>query len=171
MIISKMISKSIRLRRRSRRAFSLLEMLLALSILGGSLAILSQIASTGLDAAREARDLSVARILCQTKLSEILLDATAGVAPQSFPAAPLESFDTESTTPFTYSADVQPGTIDGILIVRVTVIAENPDGGPPIATCSLVRWLIDPTLGLEAAAEEEQLMLEEAAAAAAGETQ
>ena len=48
-------------------------MILALAILGGSLAILSQIASTGTDAAREARDLALARLLCQSKLSEVLM--------------------------------------------------------------------------------------------------
>ncbi len=48
-------------KRASRSGFSLLEILLALAILGGSLAILSRIVDTGAGAAREARDLSVAR--------------------------------------------------------------------------------------------------------------
>ncbi len=82
---------------RKRCGFSLLEILLALAILGGSLALLSRIVETGTSAAREARDLSVARILCQTKLSELLLDSMTGISPQSVPLGPLESFDSQST--------------------------------------------------------------------------
>jgi general secretion pathway protein I len=145
----------------SRGGFSLLEILLALAILGGSLAILSSIADTGVSSAREARDLSVARLLCQAKLSEMLLNATATqMSPQAVPETPLESFDSESMTPFTYSVDVQPGQLDGLLVVRVVVTAQNPSGGPPIATYSLVRWMVDPTLGLEAAEAEEKAALE-----------
>ena len=79
-----------------RSGFSLLEMLLALAILGGSLAVLSQIATTGTDAAREARDLALARLLCQSKLSETLLQ---DITPTSIPSAPAEVFDSNSTTP------------------------------------------------------------------------
>lgn len=150
---------------RSRRAgFSLFEILLALAILGASLAILSRIAENGTSAAREARDLSVARIMCQTKLSEILLDSMSGTAPQSSPPTPLPAFDSQATTPFSYTVDVQPAPLDGILAIRVTIEAQNPNGGPALATYSLMRWMIDPALGLEEAEAEE-----EAAKAAAEE--
>ena len=151
-----------------RRGFSLLEILLALAILGGSLALLSRIAETGTTAAREARELSVARILCQTKLAELLLDSAGGVSPQSVASTPMEAFDSHSTTPFYYSVDVQPAPLDGLLAIRVTVEALDPDGGPSIARYSLVRWMVDPALGLEEAELEEELMKEEAAAAAEG---
>ena len=144
------------------RGFSLLEMLLALAILGGSLALLSRIAETGTGAAREARDLSIARILCQARLSELLLEAANGASPQSVPLTPLESFDSASTTPFFYSVEVQPGQLDGLLSIRITVEAQNPNGGPPLARYALVRWMIDPALGLEEAEAEEELMKEEA---------
>lgn len=141
-------------RPQSRGGFSLLEILLALAILGGSLAVLSQIAETGTSAAREARDLSVARLLCQSKLSETLLDATSGISPQTIIDAPLEAFDSGSLTTFNYSVEVQPGQLDGLLNVRVTVTAVNPSGGSPLATYALTRWMIDPLLGLEAAEAE-----------------
>lgn len=158
--------------KRMRSGFSLLEILLALAILGGSLAILSSIADTGVSAAREARDLSVARLLCQAKLSEVMLDASANrISPVPVPESPLESFDSESLTPFTYSVEVQPGQLDGILIIRVVVTAQNPDSDIPIAKYSLVRWMIDPTLGLEEAEAEEQAALEEAAAGASAESE
>jgi general secretion pathway protein I len=151
----------------NRSGFSLLEILLALAILGGSLALLSRIAETGTSAAREARDLSVARILCQSKLSELLLDSMAtGTSPQSVSPGPAASFDSESTTPFNYSIDVQPAPLDGLLMILVTVEALDPNGGPPLASYSLMRWMVDPALGLEQAEAEEEAMKEEAAAAA-----
>lgn len=142
-------------RKQPRDGFSLLEILLALAILGGAMAVLSQIAETGTSAAREARDLSVARLLCQSKLSETLLDAASGISPQTVIDAPLEAFDSGSLTTFNYSVEVQPGQLDGLLNLRVTVTAVNPSGGAPLATYSLTRWMIDPLLGLEAAEAEE----------------
>jgi prepilin-type N-terminal cleavage/methylation domain-containing protein len=149
---------------RSRRGFSLLEILLALAILGGSLALLSQIAETGTAAAREARDLSVARMVCQTKLTELLLDTTAGIPPLSVPPSEVPSFDSQSTTAFLYSVDVQQAPLDGLLAIQVNVEATNPNGGPSLATYSLVRWIVDPALGLEQLEAEEEALQAEAEA-------
>ena len=150
----------------TRKGFSLLEILLALAILGGSLALLSRIAETGTSAAREARDLSVARILTQSKLSELLLDSmSTGVSPQSVAPTLVESFDSQSTTPFYYGVDVQPAPLDGLLAIKVTVEAQNPNDGPPLARYSVVRWMVDPALGLEQAEADEEAMREDAAAA------
>ena len=148
---------------KSRRGFSLLETMLALAILGGSLAILSRIVDTGISAAREARDLANARMICQAKLSEVLLNSTGGFTPQTQPLTPVDSFDSQSTTPFEFSVEVQPGQLGGILLIRVVVEAQNPDGGEPLARYSLVRWMIDPALGLEELEAEEEAAREEAA--------
>ena len=150
-------------RERRQHGFSLLEILLALAILGGSMAILSRIVDTGISAAREARDLANARMICQAKLSEVLLNSSSGITPQAQPATPVESFDSQSTTPFEFSVEVQPGQLGGILLIRVVVEAQNPDGGEPLARYSLVRWMIDPALGLEELEAEEEAAREEAA--------
>ncbi len=138
-----------------RRGFSLLEILLALAILGGSLAALSQMASIGMDSAREAREMSIARITCQTILNELLIQ---NITPTPLADTPVTPCDSSSIIPYSYSVDVQPGALDGMLIVRVTVVAENPDDpAMALATCSLTRWMIDPALGLaelEAAEKE-----------------
>ena len=146
---------------RARGGFSLLEILLAISILGGSLAVLSQIAEIGTSAAREARDLSICRILCQSKLSEVLLDATAGISPQSIFDAPLDSFDSSSTTAYNYTVEVQTAPLDGLLSVRVSVKALDSDNITAIATFSLTRWVVDPALGLEQAEADEKAFREE----------
>ena len=146
----------------SRSGFSLLEILLALAILGGSLAILSQIAETGTDAAREARALSMARILCQAKLSEVLLNSTLGQTPTTVVNATADPFDSQATAEFLYTIEVVPAPLDGLLAIRVSVQVGNPDGGTALATYQLTRWMIDPTMGLEAAEAEEEAMREEA---------
>ncbi|MGV3486486.1 MAG: prepilin-type N-terminal cleavage/methylation domain-containing protein [Planctomycetaceae bacterium] len=134
-----------------RRGFSLLEILLALAILGGSLAVLSQIIGTGADSASSARDLSLARLICQAKLAETLV---SGITPVPVPSTPVASPDSSSTTPFFYAVDVAPSTLDGMLAIRVSVQAQDPDGGPALASFSLTRWIIDPALGLEEAQAE-----------------
>ncbi|WP_182864887.1 type II secretion system protein [Rhodopirellula sp. JC639] len=146
-----------------RRAFSLLEMLLALAILGSSLAILAQIAGTGVSAAREARALATARMICQTKLSELLLNMQAGQTPTTIIEAPAESFDSASTETYVYSVEILPGQLDGLLSLRVSVIARAGDGSEQLAAFALDRWVIDPALGLEEAEAEEEALREEIA--------
>lgn len=152
------------LRRGRSGGFSLLEILLALAILGGSMAVLSQIAGTGTDASREARDLAVARIIAQRKLSEILIDRL--VSPQSVGETPVESFEEDSISEFVYSVEVQPAQLDGLLAVRITVKAVNANGGSAIATYTLDRWMIDPLLGLEQLEAEEKAAREAASGTA-----
>nr|WP_233215051.1 type II secretion system protein [Rhodopirellula bahusiensis] len=149
----------------SRCGFSLLEMMLSLAILGVSLGILAQIAGTGTDAAREARDLSQARLIASSKMSELLVSASTGMSPAASPATPVEAMDTDATTMFQVQVDVVPAPMEGMLAVRVSVEALDPDGGPALATYSLTRWMIDPLLGLQELAEEEAALREEEASA------
>ncbi|MCH1494952.1 MAG: prepilin-type N-terminal cleavage/methylation domain-containing protein [Rubripirellula sp.] len=152
-----------------RSGFSLLEILLALAILGGALAILSRVVDTGMIAARETRDLSAARLLCQTKLAEILLEAQNGITPQSVVSAEFETlFDSQSSSVFQYSVEVMPAPMDGLLSIKVTVQSIDGDLNEARTSYSLMRWMIDPMLGLEEAEAEEDAMLEEKAALAAG---
>ncbi len=149
--------------RQRRRAFSLLEMLLAIAILGTSLAILAQIADTGVSAAREARALATARMICQYKLSEELLNIASGQTPTSVVETLVESYDTESTESYYATIEVMPGQLDGTLAMRVTVEARGGDGTQRLAIYALDRWVVDPALGLEEAEAEELMAREEIA--------
>lgn len=142
--------------RPQQRGFSLLEMILALAILGTSLAILAQIAGSGVDAAREARALATARIICQNRLNEMLLNAQSGQTPVTMIDVPTDSFDSESSETYTYSIELLPGQIDGLMVARVTVTAFAGDGTEQLASYALDRWYIDPALGLEEAELEEE---------------
>ncbi|TWT66376.1 type II secretion system protein [Allorhodopirellula solitaria] len=128
-----------------RSGFSLLEMMLALAILGGSLGMLSTLAMKGADAAREAEHLAQARLIAQSRLATLLASEQQ---PASLPATPTAAVDSESTTAFEYQLDVGTAPMQGILTIRITVRALSPNGGDPIATYSITRWMIDPMLGL-----------------------
>lgn len=143
-------------RTKKRDGFSLLEIMLSLAILGGSLAVLSRIMDTGVSAAIESRSLAQARLACQAKLSEVLMDAGSGIQPQTVISVPMESFDSSSTSPMNYSVEVAPASIDGLLAIRVSVEVQNGTGTASIANYSLTRWAVDPALGLEQAEAEEQ---------------
>ncbi|MEO1526626.1 MAG: type II secretion system protein [Planctomycetota bacterium] len=144
-----------------RSAFSLLEMVLALAILGASLAILAQIADTGTDAAREARALVSCRMICQTKMNEELLNITYGQSPAIVVDEPVTPFDSQSTETYLYSLELANGQLDGLLAMRFTVRAMGGDGSEQIAAYVLDRWVIDPLVGLEELEAEEEAAWEE----------
>ena len=156
-----MNSRMLSARRSHRDGFSMLEMILALSILGTSLAILAQIADTGVDAAREARALATARMICQSKLNEELMNIQNGQTPVAMFEVPAESFDSASLETFVYSVEILPGTLNGLLSIRVSVEARAGDGTEVLATYALDRWVIDPAYGLLEAEMEEQAAREE----------
>lgn len=124
--------------RRARRSsgFTLLEVLLALAILVGSLATIGALADQGLRSAHRAAAISKAQLYCESKLAEI----TAGiVAPSAVSGAPLE-VDPQ----WTYAIVVEPNAIDPALLsvrVKVTEVVAAPR--VPVEF-SLVRWITDP---------------------------
>lgn len=142
-----------------RDAFSLLEMILALALLGTSLGILSQVAMTGTDAALEAEQLAQARMIAQSRMAEVL---SANFTPAAVPPSSTAAMDSASTVPWQYQIDVVPASMDGMLAIRVSVQALDEDGGPPTVQYSIVRWMIDPALGLSQMAAEEAAMKESA---------
>jgi general secretion pathway protein I len=138
---------------RKLRGFTLLEVMLALAILAGALAVLGEFARMGLHSAKTARDLTRAELLCESIMSEI----TAGITPPDtvdrapvidpVTGSPLEETQTDDAAPWVYSIDAQSIDADGLLAVTVTVTQDLPPAQRP-ASFSLVRWMPDPMLDL-----------------------
>jgi len=105
---------------RRRHAFSLLELLLATTILLGAVTVLGQLVHIGSRNARSSHLLSTAQLLAETKLAEI----AAGVEP----AEPIEQAGFEHQPDWTYSLERESTEHEGLSLVRVTVqqIVEPP---------------------------------------------
>ena len=124
-------------------------MVLALTILLGSLAVLANLIATGSRAASNAHRRTEAALLCKSKLAEIL--ASGG------------PWETVSATPFgeeapgwQWSLTVAAGPLQDLLTLEVTVLHEAA-GQAGQHSMSLVRWVRDPLLFEMSAAEEEAI--------------
>jgi prepilin-type N-terminal cleavage/methylation domain-containing protein len=118
-----------------RRGFSLLEVLLATSILLGCLVVLSELAAVGRIHASVAQDGGTALRICQSKVNEIL----AGLAP----VTPVREEPLDDPPGWWYSVDVEQVRHPGVLALRVTVGQDDDSEERPIEY-SLVRWIRDP---------------------------
>lgn len=132
----------------NRSGVSLLEAILALAILGISLAALSQVMSVGVDAGREANDLAICRMSAVSKMNQVLVDLDLGVTPITTIDLPVESFvTTDQTATLTSDLEVMPGLISGLLTIRCTVRSAA-------ASFTLTRWVVDPIFESELTASE-----------------
>jgi hypothetical protein len=139
---------------------TLMEVILAIAILGGSLAILGEMVRVGARASRSARLLSTAQILADSIAAEI----AAGAALPESTEGVVEQFGESS---WAYTVQVDQGMQQGLLSILVTVYDNLDQSGKP-TTYTVMRWMIDPQLELDlemAAAEAEA-----ATAAAAGDS-
>ena len=118
---------------RRRNGFSLLEVILAIAILGGAMAVILQLVNLGMRSAVAARQRSEANLQCDTKMAEM----SAGI---------LELKD-YSLTPvpenpdWLFSATVQESSNLGLLVVTMAVQQANVDN--PISV-QIVRFVPDP---------------------------
>ena len=118
----------------NRRGFSLLEVLLAIAILGVSMVVISQAFYVGYHSAMKTRFLSEANMLADGKMAEL----AAGVLPLESGGG---SFADRPN--WQYSVEVQPSLQPGLLMSTVTVSRE--DNRNDIQTSvSLVRFIPDP---------------------------
>ena len=125
-----------------RDGFSILEVILALAILCGSMAVLGEIARIALLNSRVAADLTHAQLLCESKLAEI----TAGIAlPEPVRDVPFELPVGDGDIDWHYSIDVTDVDKDGLMAVCVTVRQGLPSNKRPVE-CSLIRWILDPEI-------------------------
>jgi type II secretory pathway pseudopilin PulG len=116
---------------------SLLEVILAIAILGGCMAVIGELVRLGVRNAEEARELTKAQLLCESKLEEV----AAGITPPESASAVAFELDPE----WTYT--IETGSLDqqGLIQVRVTVQPAESDRLYPL-TFTLTRWILDPSL-------------------------
>jgi general secretion pathway protein I len=137
-------------KRSTRRAFSLLEIILAIAIFTMALAAVGELMRLGLRNAQKARDVTRAQLLCESILAEV----TSGAIEPTPVADQASQIDPD----WCYSIQVNSTDVTGLLSVSVTVNRVNYSN--PLEGVTLVRWMPDPQYAAEM----------EAAAAAASET-
>ncbi|MGO9108286.1 MAG: prepilin-type N-terminal cleavage/methylation domain-containing protein [Thermoguttaceae bacterium] len=126
-----------------RPGFTLLEVILALTILAGAMAVLGEVSRLALRNASAARDLARAQLLAESKLAEILAGITSP-DPVENTAFDRSSNSLDPSEPgWLYSISSESTDEDGLISVRVTVTRDIPAGQHPVKF-SLVRWLPDP---------------------------
>ncbi len=118
-----------------RHGLTLMEVIVAIAILGGALTVIGNLVFLGSKAASNTRWNSEAQILCDTKMAEV----SAGVLPlQSTAATPIDE-----NPDWLFSVEIGQTAVNGLLSVTVTVqqaptVTLNP------TPFSLMRWLPDP---------------------------
>lgn len=142
-----------------RFGVSLLEAIVALAILGGALAALSQIMGTGVDAGREATALVQCRMVCSRQLASTLLEADTGITPVTSLGQAVAGFEWDATLAYVCDTEVTPAPLSGLTQVRVRVRAMDPTTDMPLAEYSLVRWIVDPITQMQM--EENEAMAAE----------
>jgi prepilin-type N-terminal cleavage/methylation domain-containing protein len=128
-------------RQRQRRGLSLLEVIISIAILGGALVAIGELIRIGARNAANARDMTTAQLLCETRLSEMaagVLDPLAGGS---------EMLDESGE--WLCSVTSEPIDDSGLISISVFV-TQNPDQFARPVSFSLTRWIVDPEV--EAAA-------------------
>jgi len=138
----------------ARRGISLLEVILAVAILGGALAVFGELFRIGSQNARAARELTQAQLHCESLLARVkagALPAETVTPAQELPTSAAELPDKE----WLYSVLVEPLDQEGLLSVQVTVVQNVPEISRPIEFTA-TAWIVDPEViaaANEAAAE------------------
>jgi len=120
----KLVRPQSRLRRDQRikrRGLTLLEMLLAASILAMSLAVLSRQNGVGVQAALRSQLETEAAVLCQSQLNRLLAEKTSM---ETISERPLADAGSKSHR-WMWSAQVEPSSVPVLRLVTVTVFAEG----------------------------------------------
>ena len=122
-------------RGQSRRGLSLLEVILSIAILGGSMVVIGNLYHLGYRSATQVRLRNEANILADSKMAEL----AAGVLEiESTGDTPIE------TSPgWTYSIDIEPSLQAGLFMATVIVRRDQESNVLPVGV-SIRRFIPDP---------------------------
>ena len=130
--------------RKSRRAgLSLLEVVLALSILAVAAGLLAQITKQATDNGLLAQRLATAQMLCESKMSEVL----AGAIPLT--TSSWTQITDSGKGNFYYQIRTESAQRPNMIGVRLSVTDQPDSSTSNPELFFIVRWMIDPSLGLD----------------------
>jgi len=124
--------------------FTLLEIILALAILAGSLAALGEVMRLSDQTSERTGDETQAQILAESVMAEL----EAGYL--QFAAVDNAPFDLATDPPWTYSIALEPTQYDELVLVRVKVAQQLSAEKQP-TRFELVRWTLNPDFVASAA--------------------
>lgn len=133
-------------RQGTRKGFSLLEIVLALAILAGSMAVLGEAVRLSMENARVARDLTDAQLYCESKMAELHAGFLSTDGVSDMPIEPMADSMLESDSEsvganWLYS--VQSQLIDdGLLLVSVSVY-QDPNTVKKPVSFTMTRMVLD----------------------------
>ena len=114
-------------------AFTLLEVILALAILAGAIAVLGEVMSIAGRSAADAQAEAQAHLLAGSVMDEILTGMI------DFNSQTRQSLETDSAIPWVYSATLGDTTLDGLTSVEVLVEQDIEKQFRPVKY-RLLRW-------------------------------
>lgn len=122
-----------RANRRDRGGFSLLEVLVAMTIFFGALAVIGQLAAQGMRMAQRTRLLAEAQLACESKLAEALV----GLEPVDGPAGELKPLGQPAGWRYSLERIETPAGLAGVRVRVRQDVAEDRKA----VEVELVRWL------------------------------
>lgn len=135
---------------RHREAFTLMEVIIALGVLGMSMAAIGTLVQIGGQNALQARLLTTAQFLAESKLSEVKAGILSPTATGPIPFPP-----TETMEPFQYTIRSQAIDSQGMLLaVEILVEHITEEGSLPLQH-RVTTWMIDPAVELAPEANEQ----------------
>lgn len=144
-----------RIRSSKRHGLSLMEVVLALAILGISLAMIGELIRLGSRAGEAARDDLESQLICESLINEV---AASTQVPEPVIDQPVDELGE-----WLYSVETQPVDEGGLLAVRVSVRRADKQESTSariVPPYSLTRWIVDPEVEM-AAREAEAVMKEQ----------
>jgi type II secretory pathway pseudopilin PulG len=135
---------------KTRNALSLLEVVLALAILGAAGAMLAQSMQVATDAGLQARDQAVAELLAESKMSEVI----AGAFPPNQSSDWMPVVTTVDPGKWYFRIQSPPALVQGMLMIQVQITDDPQMQKERPLQFILTRWMIDPSLGLDTPPED-----------------
>ena len=130
--------------RQTQAGFTLMEILVSITILGLSMVAINGLVSIGARNAREAQVLTTSQFLAESKLSEV---KTGLLSPNSTGKMPFTQ--EETIEPFTFEVQSQSMGTDGQLMAIRVVVEYTPEDGTQPLIYQLDTLMIDPQIEMQ----------------------